>query len=116
MRSKIITIAWIVGSLLSVYLLSGFMLAGVGLANPPSDELRAFGSGLMFFIENILGFPLNLIDSKLPFLTDERGMFISNPILPVLLNFVLQVILIYRIIEILKRSLAKRKSNQNTLS
>ncbi len=97
----------IIGILVIIYFLSLFFLAGVGLSNNRTEILLAFGEGLMFFIKNILGFPLNLVNPEYPFLIDHTGKMIesnSNPIVLIVINASLQVAIIYWVLKMVKKS------------
>jgi hypothetical protein len=92
----------IIGTLAIIYLLSWFLLAVVGLSNDRTDTLLSFGEGLMLFISHILGFPLNLVNDEYPFLMDHTGKMIeseAHPIVLIVLNFILQVIIIYGLMK-----------------
>ncbi|MEO0580767.1 MAG: hypothetical protein AAF135_00970 [Bacteroidota bacterium] len=84
----------VAAALFLCYLVSWVLLAGVGLANNRTEKLLLFGKRLVWFIDHILAFPINLIRTKDPFFLEVPHSDLKPPQLPyviILLNYCLQV-------------------------
>lgn len=81
-------------------------MAWVGLSNNRTEALLNFGSSIMFFIKNILGFPLNLISTNYPFFIEHTAEMLENEVNPLILiciNLTLQVLIVYWLLELIRR-------------
>ena len=95
----------VAAALFICYFISWVLMAGVGLANERTEKLLLFGERLIWFIDHLLAFPINLIRKEDPFFINRSHNDLNPPQLPylvVLLNYCLQVGIIFGGIKVIQ--------------
>ncbi|MCI4671216.1 MAG: hypothetical protein MRZ79_23960 [Bacteroidia bacterium] len=101
-------LAVIAASLSLLYFLSWFFYSAIALSNEKPDWTMKLGNFLEIFVRKILAFPFNLINKEYPFLLDRPAASLNSRIFNislVLLNFILQVAMIYLPVHFILRFL-----------
>lgn len=84
--------------LLITYLITWVAFSATGLAKDGPKYQDSDNLGWIFLVENILAFPINLINKNYPFFLNHTEGPMERPAHPEIfigINFVLQVVLVY---------------------
>lgn len=89
--------------LIILYGISFMLLAGVGMSNERTDQVLRLGERVYFFINQVLSYPIKLLNADYPFFLDYTHEEI-NPVKSIFLavvNFILQILILRALIYLL---------------